>query len=224
MLYNEEDFLSISGIQHFVFCRRQWALIHIEQQWDENIYTVDGKIFHNNAHNGMQKEVRGNIIITRGLPVFSRKLGINGICDVVEFKRDPDGINLFETDGKWQPVPIEYKVGKPKEDDCDALQLLAQAVCLEEMLSCDIKKGYLFYGNTRHRTEIVFSDELRKRLSDITNEMHEYYKRSRTPNVKKTKRCKNCSIRDLCLPDMMKYSSAKKYMQNRIMEMENESD
>lgn len=224
MAYNEDEFLNLAGIQHFAFCRRQWALIHIEQQWQENISTAEGNIFHENAHSGLIREMRGNTIITRGMPVFSRTLGINGVCDVVEFRRNKNGINIFGEEGKWLPVPVEYKKGSPKEDDCDELQLLAQAVCLEEMLVCEIEKGYLYYGNTRHRTEVIFTDALRDRLFELTEEMHRYYERKRTPQIKKNKKCRSCSLNKICLPDMTKYRSARQFIDSRIEEAGNEDD
>jgi CRISPR-associated exonuclease Cas4 len=156
MEYNEEDFLMLSGIQHFAFCRRQWALIHIEQQWQENVRTVEGNILHESAHKDDFNERRGNVVITRGMPVYSRTLGINGVCDVVEFHADSSGVSIFEREGTYLPIPIEYKHGKPKEDDMDALQLCAQAMCIEEMMLCHIDAGYLYYGETRHRHRIEF--------------------------------------------------------------------
>ncbi|MEG1107116.1 MAG: Dna2/Cas4 domain-containing protein, partial [Eubacterium sp.] len=127
--YDEEDYLMLSGIQHFEFCRRQWALIHIEQQWEENLRTVEGNIMHEKAHDGLFTEKRKNIIVTRGMRVFSKTLGISGICDVVEFHRDDlIGVEIFGREGKYCIYPIEYKRGEPKENDADILQLTAQAM------------------------------------------------------------------------------------------------
>lgn len=218
MDYSEEDFLSLAGIQHFVFCRRQWALIHIEQQWKENIHTMQGNIFHENAHNGTGKETRKDTVITRGLPVFSHSLGISGICDVVEFQKDKDGIEIAGLDGKWAAVPIEYKKGKPKADDCDILQLAAQAVCLEEMLLCHIERGFLFYGETRHRTEVKIDSRIRQQLRAVTEEMHDYYAKKYTPKVKTAARCRQCSLNEICMPVLCGDKSAKKYISRRMKE------
>ncbi len=218
--YNEDSFLNLAGIQHFVFCRRQWALIHIEQQWNDNIRTVEGSIFHENAHNGAEREARKNTLIIRAMPVCSRELGINGVCDVVEFKRDNGGIELFGEEGRWLPAAIEYKKGSPKEDDSDRLQLAAQTVCLEEMLLCKIEKGYLFYGETRRRTEVLINDALRKKLYDTVKEMHGYYDRSYTPKVKTGKKCKACSLNEICMPKLCGDCSAKEYINKRISETE----
>lgn len=129
-MYNEDDFLQLSGLQHFKFCHRQWALIHIEDQWAENYRTVDGAILHENAHDGIRTESRGDLLITRDMRVFSRTLGVSGACDVLEFCRGGTGVPLTGREGLWQPFPVEYKRGRPKEHDADALQLCGQAMCL----------------------------------------------------------------------------------------------
>ena len=140
----EDEYLLISGIQHFAFCRRQWALIHIESQWTDNLYTVSGDLMHTRAHDQSLTEKRGDVIIARDMSVFSRTLKIRGKCDVVEFLRDGDGVSLFGRDGLWVPCPVEYKRGKPKSHDADRLQLCAQAICLEEMLLCpEIQTAFL---------------------------------------------------------------------------------
>ena len=134
-MYKEEEFLQLSGIQHFAFCRRQWALAYIEMQWQENVRTVEGKILHENAHDPAIKEKRGDLLIVRAMPVHSREMGASGECDVVEFHKTKDGISIAGREGNYSVVPVEYKRGKPKTDDSDILQVAAQALCLEEMLS-----------------------------------------------------------------------------------------
>ena len=212
MIYAEEDFLQLSGLQHFRFCRRQWALIHIENQWHENYFTVDGSLMHENAHDGEKRESRGDLLILRGLPVFSRTLGISGQCDVVEFRRDPGGVSLRERDGLWKPFPVEYKRGKPKEHSADELQLCAQAMCLEEMLCCDIPQGALFYGEPRRRTVVDFTPELRKDVRDCLTEMHQLYERGYIPKVKPGSMCRACALKDLCLPSLTRRRSVVEYL------------
>ena len=132
ILYNEEDFLQLSGIQHFEFCKRQWALAYIELQWQENVRTVEGKILHENAHDPSLKEKRGDTLIVRAMPIHSREMGVSGECDVVEFQKVKEGIHLAGREGLYKAIPIEYKRGKPKTDESDILQVAAQALCLEE--------------------------------------------------------------------------------------------
>ena len=151
MDYKEEDFLQLSGLQHFKFCRRRWALIHIENQWAENYRTIDGSILHQNAHDSQFRESRGDRVITRGVSIHSSLLGVSGQCDVLEYHREDTGIPLAGKEGLWQPYPVEYKRGKPKEGNADSLQLCGQAMCLEEMLCCDIPEGALYYGEIRRR-------------------------------------------------------------------------
>ena len=217
MIYQEEDFLQLSGLQHFKFCRRQWALIHIENLWAENFRTTDGAILHENAHNGDFSESRGDRLITRDMRVFSRTLGVSGACDVLEFHRSDDGIPLKGREGLWQPYPVEYKRGRPKETTADLLQLCGQAMCLEEMLCCAIPSGALYYGETRRRTEVVFSPELRQEVQTLLAEMHDLYRRGRTPKVKPTKSCNACSMKELCLPKLMRGRSVSDYL-HRAME------
>lgn len=204
--------LPISGIQHFAFCRRQWALIHIENLWAENVRTVEGSILHESAHDERFSELRGDVLILRGLRIANEKLGITGICDVVEFHKTPEGVTLFGRKGRWIPYPVEYKRGKPKEDDCDRLQLCAQAMCMEEMFACEIPEGSLYYGEIRRRQIVTFTPELRGCVQSITSEMHTYYERHYTPTPKLSKSCSACSLKDLCLPRMTKQESVSAYI------------
>lgn len=222
-MYQEEEYISLSGIQHFAFCRRQWALIHIEQQWEENLRTIEGNILHKNAHNQYSSEKRGDLIISRGLSIHSSQLGICGQCDVVEFHLDEvDGITLYGRKGRYRVIPVEYKNGKPKENDIDILQLTAQAMCLEEMLACEIKEGYLFYGEIKHRINVKFTRELRRKTEDLFIEMHQLYERKYTPKVKRTKSCNACSLKHICLPVLNKNKCVHDYIEQTIKELDNE--
>ena len=219
MIYTEEDFLQLSGLQHFAFCRRQWALIHVEQQWRENLRTVEGDLFHRRAHDEQSRERRGDILILRGLPVASLTLGISGKCDVVEFRTDISGVPLRGEEGLWVPFPIEYKRGTPKSHRADELQLCAQAMCLEEMLCCAVPEGALFYGETRRRTLVPFSAELREEVQTMLEEMHQLYRRGHTPKVRRSKSCNACSLQELCPPALLKGNDVDTYLR-QAMEVE----
>ena len=223
--YTPEDLLPLSGIQHFLFCRRQWALIHIEQQWKENALTAEGRIMHKRADDPFFTETRNGVITARSVPVASYRLGLSGVCDVVEFHPSPSGrgdggeggVKLPNREGLYLPSPIEYNRGKEKRDHSDETQLCAQAMCLEEMLSTNISRGYLYYGETRHRIEIEFTSELRTLVQDMSAEMHNYFSRGYTPKVKTHKGCRSCSLADICLPVLQeKVIAASRYIKQQI--------
>ena len=218
MTFSSEDLLPLSGLQHFAFCRRQWALIHLEQQWAENLRTVEGDLLHRRAHDEAARERRGSTLILRGLPIVSHTLGLSGQCDVVEFHADPSGVTLRGEEGLWRPYPVEYKRGKPKEHQADELQLCAQAMCLEEMLCCEISQGALFYGEPRRRTAVEFTPELRQAVRDFSQEMHQYARRGHTPKAKPTKSCNACSLRALCLPQLTRRGSVSAYLKQAMEE------
>ncbi len=218
MSYAEEEFLLLSGLQHFKFCRRQWALIHLEQQWAENHRTVDGELMHSNAHDADFRESRGDLIITRGVSIFSPTLGVSGQCDVLEYRRGDTGIPIRGKEGLWQPFPVEYKRGSPREDTGDALQLCGQAMCLEEMLCCAIPEGALYYGEIRRRVPVAFTEELREEVRQMLAQMHDLYHRGHTPKVKPTKSCNACSLKELCLPKLMKSRSVSDYLKKAMEE------
>lgn len=218
-MYTEDDYLLLSGIQHFAFCRRQWALIHVENLWAENLHTVEGNLMHDKAHDSSFRESRGDLYIIRGVSVHSAGLGVSGKCDVLEYHRRNTGITLHGKKGLWQPYPVEYKSGSPKETTADRLQLCGQAMCLEEMLCCDIPEGALYYGETRRREIVEFSEEMRGTVRAYLLEMHDYAKRGYTPKVKPTKSCNACSLKELCLPRMLRQTSVKKYLADAMEEM-----
>lgn len=214
---NEEP-LMISALQHFVFCRRQWALIHVEQLWKDNVRTVEGNLMHQRAHDEKQIEKRSGLIIMRGLRVHSKRLDVTGICDVVEFHQQENGISLPGYEGHWQPYPVEYKRGKPKAHDADELQLCAQAICLEEMLLCAVPEGSLYYGEPRRRTRVEFSADMRKRVETLLAEMHQDMRRGYTPRPRPTRSCQACSLKDLCLPALGRAPSVSEYIGQHMKE------
>jgi CRISPR-associated exonuclease Cas4 len=216
--YEEEEYLQISGIQHFSFCRRQWALIHVENLWKDNLRTIEGELMHERAHDKSVSELRGDLLTVRGMPVFSNELGVSGTCDVVEFRRSENGISLVGRPGTWLPYPVEYKRGRPKAEDADRLQICCQAMCLEEMLLIEIFEGSLYYGETRHREIVEFTPTLRDLVRSELAEMHKYSEQGYTPKVKTGNHCRACSINALCLPKLNKNLSATKYVAERFGE------
>ncbi|MFB6468299.1 CRISPR-associated protein Cas4 [Cytobacillus sp. Hz8] len=215
---DEEEYLMLSGIQHFQFCKRQWALIHIEQQWEENVRTVEGQFLHQKADTPFIREKRGNKLIVRAMPIKSRELRITGICDVVEFMKDASGVEINGLEGKYMAYPVEYKRGKPKVNDIDVLQLTAQAMCLEEMLLCRIDLGYLFYNEIKHRIEVPITEIEKSKVKQIVTEMYDFYLRRHTPKVKTGTYCTNCSLQNICLPKLMNKQSVKSYIDGKIRE------
>ncbi|MCD7945933.1 MAG: CRISPR-associated protein Cas4 [Clostridiales bacterium] len=218
MAFDEGDYLQLSGIQHFVFCRRQWALIHLEQQWAENLRTAEGRLLHKNAHDNQQRTLRGDLLTVRAMRVHSARLGLSGECDVVEFRRSAEGVPLTGEKGLWLPYPVEYKRGRAKPTACDEAQLCAQAMCLEEMLCCTVPEGALFYGQPRRRQEVVFTPELRATVERAAGEMHQLFQRGYTPKSKPSKGCNACSLKNLCLPGLSKTPSVADYLRGELNE------
>jgi CRISPR-associated exonuclease Cas4 len=204
----EQNLIMISALQHFAFCPRQCALIHIEQAWEESGLTAEGHIMHDHVHE-QGNESRGSMRIARGVPLRSLKLGLIGKADVVEFRRIDKNT--------WQPFPVEYKRGKPKVDHCDKIQLCAQAMCLEEMLNVSVPEGAIFYGRTRRRLDVTFDDALHKETEEISEQTHRLIASGKTPPPVYEKRCKSCSLIGECMPKTVgKKSSVKGYLAKMI--------
>ena len=215
--YTADELLPLSGLQHFLFCRRQWALIHVERQWQENALTAEGRIMHKRVDDPFFTETRKGVIIARAVPVASYQLGLSGVCDVVEFTEATEGVRLPGREGLFLPAPVEYKRGKPKLEPSDEAQLCAQAICLEGMLATTIPTGYLYYGQTRHRVAVPLTPALRELVRHAAQEMHAYFKRGYTPRVKPFKGCRSCSLADVCLPNLQeKVIPASKYIRQQI--------
>lgn len=196
--YNEDEYLPLSALQHIVFCKRQCALIHVEQLWLENKLTAEGRIIHERVDRGDSSE-KGKVRIEYSLPIKSSLLGVTGKADVVEF---------YKQNTKWIPYPVEYKRGKSKKDNCDKVQLCAQAICLEEMTKVKVEKGSLFYGKTKRREDVEFTDSLREETLKAAKELHEMFRQGKTPKPEYSKKCDTCSFIDVCIPKALS-SSAK---------------
>lgn len=199
-----DDALPLSGLQHLAFCPRQWGLIHLEQAWVENRLTAEGRLLHERADLPGQTR-RHNLRTVRGLVLASQRLGLSGRADVVEFRPEP--------------FPVEYKRGKRKPDDCDLVQLCAQALCLEEMLGCSVPRGAIFYGEPRRRIDVEFSQALRSRTEALTAEMHRLYDAKQTPVAQPGPHCRNCSLVDICLPQSTSDASVKQRWNRAQMRM-----
>lgn len=208
-MYTEDDLLQLSALQHLVFCERQCALIHLEGQWSENYLTALGRVMHEKKIDTPSLETRKDLKIECGMPLRSLRLGLSGKADVVEFHK--------QSDGTWIPFPIEHKLGKPKVDDSDKVQLCAQALCLEEMLNAAVPDGAIFYGRPRRRQEVVFDGELRRKTEAAAARLHDLIGSGKTPAAVYEPKCDSCSLFDLCLPKLsIRSGSAQSYV-NQLM-------
>lgn len=212
-MFTEAQLLPLSALQHYLFCPRQCALIHVEQQWAENRFTAEGNVFHKRAHDAPD-EARPGVRITRSLPVRSFELGVSGQCDVVEFHNFKSQI----TNHKCTIVPIEYKRGKPKAHRADEVQLCAQAICIEEMLNVEIHEGFLFYGQRKRRTKVPFDTELRQLVATLSAEMHSMFSSGKNPPAEYEKaKCNACSLIEICQPNIHRLKrGADKWFQSQI--------
>ena len=221
MEYAEDDMLMLSGIQHYAFCPRQWALIHIEQQWNENLLTTEGHIMHQHVDDPFYRQKMGEHICLRSVSLASKELGLYGISDIVELHPTDDCKNAIthpSYPGFWMPYPIEYKHGKPKRDNIDDVQLMAQAMCLEEQYGIHISHGAIFYGMIRRRIEVEFTEELRSAVVAYAKAMHELFSLRVIPKADVHPYCRNCSLKDICMPETANFGSASKYLKNNLYE------
>ncbi|MDD2649305.1 MAG: CRISPR-associated protein Cas4 [Eubacteriales bacterium] len=215
---DDGDFLLLSGIEHFAFCRRQWALIHVEQQWQENFLTQEGHYLHERVHDAGFTEKRGSVLLSRGMPVRSESLRVTGSCDMVEMDASENGVPIQGREGRWRLYPVEYKRGKPDLAGGAAMQLCAEAMCLEEMFVTDIPEGAVYCASEHRRIVIELTPELRDKVRSALEEMHNYFSRGYTPKCKMKSACKSCSMLDICRPDFQSAGSAKMYMERLIRE------
>ena len=238
-MYPEDSLLPISALQHLLYCERQCALIHVERQWAESRLTAEGRVLHGKVHGG-QPETRAGVRVARAVPLRSLRLGLFGVADVVEFHPPPppaDPVSVTDASSAdtavgaddvipegsqfasaaTLPFPVEYKRGRPKRNDCDRVQLCAQALCLEEMLDVRVPAGALFYGQPRRRESIEFDEALRWRTEQTARRLHELLSADRLPEAEPGPKCRNCSLKEICLPDVTDARrSAARYLKNAI--------
>lgn len=196
-MFTEDELIPLSALQHLLFCERQCALIHIEQAWAENRFTAEGRIMHERV-DGAGRESRGRVRTVNGLPLRSLRLGLSGKADAVEFHREgEDGSGDISV---WRPFPVEYKRGKPKQNDCDLVQLCAQALCLEEMLGVAVPEGAIYYGKPRRRLVVIFDEALREKTREAARRLHELIRSGHTPQARYEKKCESCSMLSICMP------------------------
>ncbi|MEI7811004.1 MAG: CRISPR-associated protein Cas4 [Ignavibacteria bacterium] len=224
MTYNEDDYIMLSALQHYLFCPRQCYLIHVEKVWRENYLTMKGKFLHEKAHS-ITTEKRKGFYIACGLRLVSKKYGITGETDVVEFslsEKENTGkvCRLSGKNGWWIPLPVEYKKGSSREQSANNVQLCAQGLCLEEMFSMNVDCGIIYHGDDRRREEVSFDSNLRQLTEETINNTHELIASANIPHIVKGRQCKSCSLVDECLPGLADKKS-RKYVES-IFEADNE--
>ena len=218
MVYEDEDMLMLSGIQHYMFCPRQWALIHVEQQWNENRLTTEGNILHQNVDNPFYRQNNNGVATLRSMHVASKELGLYGITDAVELHPSSDGILIEGTNVPVLLYPVEYKHGHVKTDERDEVQLAAQRICLEEMYDTNIPEGSLLYNETKRRTVVRIDEHLRTLTQRLAGEMHKIFSEGITPLAELKSCCKKCSLIDLCMPQLSLQTKVKAYLKNNLYE------
>ncbi|NMB45486.1 MAG: CRISPR-associated protein Cas4 [Firmicutes bacterium] len=214
---DSEDYLQLAGIQRYAFCPRQWGLVHLEGHWQENVLTYGGQKLHRNVNNPEFLESRGDVIVSRSVPVRSHRLRLYGIADMVEFIRDEaNGIKLAHRAGRWRPLPVEYKYGQSKLTSCDRVQLCAQAMCLEETFDMDLHEGHIFYGRPRRREVVLLSDELRQETREVTEAMYGCQNTGVTPPPEYGKHCERCSLVEVCVPSLSQRQTVSQYLERML--------
>jgi len=192
-MYSEDDLIPISALQHALFCERQYALIHLEQLWEENVFTAEGRVLHERV-DAEHHESRRLFRQEYGMAVRSRQWGLIGKCDLVEV--------WFSSGTLIQRVsPVEFKRGREKESDVDRVQLCAQVFCLEEMFGISIDSGQLYYLQEHRRTNVAIDEKIRNTTAELIKKTRLLWESGVTPAAEYEKRkCDRCSLVDLCMP------------------------
>ena len=220
-MYVDDDMLMLSGIQHYRFCPRQWALAYIELLWEDNRLTTEGQIMHKHVDDSFYRQKCGDDICLRSVGIASHELGLYGLSDVIELRPTDDMRNYIthpNYPGKWMPVPVEYKHGKPKSNHEDEVQLAAQVMCLEEQYRISLKIGMFYYAEIRHRVEVEITDALRGIVRQCAAEMHQLYNTATIPHAEYRRCCNNCSLINQCMPSRKENTKASYYLKKNLYE------
>lgn len=220
-MFDPDDYLMLSGIQHYVFCPHQWAMIHIEQRWDDNRLTAEGQIMHSNVDNPAYRQKNGDSITLRRVAIASANLGLYGFSDAVELipsATSEKSVTHPSYPGFWLMHPVEYKHGKPKPDLRDKVQVVAQAICLEEMFDTIIPECSIYYGESNSRITFEIDDDIRAFTRECAIEMHRIYDAGIVPDPIYRQHCRNCSLFDECMPKTPSHTTVNNYLKSNLYE------
>lgn len=221
MKSNEEpERFPISSIKQFVYCQRRFALMYIDCEWESNYKIIEGDIMHEKVDDPFFNEKRGDIHITRSVPIYSNILNLYGVADIVEFIKTDIGIEVVGKKGFWKINPVEYKNGKSESSNADNFQLCAQALCLEEMFNTNIQSGDIYYGKIKRRVNILFTDQLKNDVRTCINNMLELLNEQKIPPKPLDQNCNLCSLVNVCIPNSSEIQDSFKYQVLRLLKGE----
>lgn len=199
-MYSEDEFLTLSSLRHFCYCKHLWGLTQLKNYWSDNYHTTNGHLAHQKTDNPFVEDKRKDILIVRSLHTSSKRLGLQGVLDTVEFIKNDNGIPLAKHSGKWIPHVVEYKESKTDQGIEDAMQTIAQVICLEETFHCTIDYCYIYYRKANQKIKIIIDNDLRAQVQQFSDTMHSYYNNHTIELPHYSKKCKGCALIDICNP------------------------
>lgn len=205
--WSDDDLIMVSALEHWSYCQRQCALIHVEQTFDENLYTLRGRTVHQQVDEVESVSERG-VRVERAMSIWNKRLGLIGKADVVEFHDDV-------------PYPVEYKHGSRRQKEHDDLQLCAQAMCLEEMTGQSVPRGAIFHHKSRRRREVIFTPELRGQVEEAVTAIRWLLADKRLPPPVNDQRCEKCSLKESCMPQVIEEQGREKRLLANLFEVTN---
>lgn len=202
--YDQPEQLPVSAIKQYIYCKRRFALIFIDSEWESNYKIIEGNFLHEKVNDPFFSEKRKDLYRSRSVPVFSDTMNVYGVADMVEFARDDGGVKINSKNGLWRITPVEYKNGRPEKSGADNYQLCAIAMCLEEIFNVKITKGEIFYGKIKRRVEIPFTNELRLKIFDVLDDARKLLAAQVIPPKPTNQNCNLCSLGGVCMPKVFK--------------------